>query len=109
MIIVTRNDIKNGLQMSQMGHSIAQYMLDYPDLARKWNNNYLISLSVNSESKLESLLTKLCNMGVPVSYFTEPDINDELTSICFLETEHTKRITHQLKLSLNEEVDNRFV
>lgn len=39
-------------------------------------------------------------MGIPISYFTEPDINDELTSICFIETDETKRLTSSLPLSL---------
>ncbi len=86
--------------MSQMGHSIAQFILENPDLAKKWNNSYLISLSIESKTKLEILLTKLCHMGIPVSYFTEPDINNELTSICFLETDKTIKMTSRLRLSL---------
>lgn len=39
-------------------------------------------------------------MGIPMSYFTEPDIGDELTSICFIETDKTKKLTSHLPLSL---------
>lgn len=83
-----------------MGHSISQYFIDYPELAKLWNNNYLISLSINSKEKLQHLLFKLEECSIPVSYFIEPDIGDELTSICFLETEETKKITSSLPLSL---------
>lgn len=100
LIIITRSDLSPGLQISQSGHSIAQFHLDHPDLASKWNNNYLISLSVNSEKKLESVLNKLLGMGIPISYFCEPDINDELTSICFLESDKTNKVTNKLRLSL---------
>lgn len=101
MIVITRCDLSYGLQMSQMGHSVAQFMIDHHDLAKQWNNNYLISLAVSSEQKLEDLLRKLIHIGHRVSYFMEPDINNELTSICFIETEHTKKLTSHLPLSLS--------
>lgn len=100
LIVITRDDINPGYQIAQSGHGIAQFYLDQPELARKWNNNYLISLSVPSEQKLTHLLEKLQKRNVPVSYFTEPDIGNELTSICFLETEETKKYTSHLPLSL---------
>ena len=70
-------------------------------MAKQWNNNYLISLAISSEKKLEDLLTKLIHNGHRVSYFMEPDINNELTSICFIETERTKKFTSHLPLSLS--------
>ena len=100
LIVVTRGDIPAGNQMSQMGHSIAQFMLEHPEMSKKWNNNYLISLSISSEEKLSNLLTKIKDIGIPVSYFIEPDIGNELTSICFVETEQTRRLTSGLPLSL---------
>ena len=83
-----------------MGHSLSQFILDNHNLAKQWNNNYIIALSVQSEKKLINLLTKLNNKSIPIAYFTEPDLNDELTSICFLENEHTKKLTSSLPLSL---------
>lgn len=88
--------------MSQMGHSISQYFIDNPELSKLWNNNYLISLSVDSEEKLQHLYLKLRRLGIPVSFFNEPDIGNELTSICFLETKETRKITSTLSLSLKD-------
>jgi hypothetical protein len=88
--------------LAQSGHAISQFFLEYPELGKQWNNGYLISLSVKNEYELQKLLHKLQDMHVDVSYFTEPDINNELTSICFLENEDTKRLTKDLKLSLNQ-------
>lgn len=100
MIVITRDDIKPGSQIAQSGHAIAQFFIEHPHLAHKWNNNYLISLSVPSEQKLVHLLEKLQKRNVSVSYFIEPDFGNELTSICFLETEDTKKYTAHLPLSL---------
>ena len=102
LIVVTREDLKPGYQIAQSGHAISQFILEHHDLAKEWNNNYLISLSVSSEQKLENLLRKLIDIGHRVSYFLEPDINNELTSICFIETESTKKLTSHLPLSLNK-------
>lgn len=101
LIVVTRADLKPGYQIAQSGHAISQYLLEHHDLAKQWNNNYLISLAISSEQKLEDLLTKLIHNGHRVSYFMEPDINNELTSICFIETERTKKFTSHLPLSLS--------
>ena len=95
-----------GYQMAQSGHGISQFLIEHPALAKKWNNNYLISLSISSEKKLEALLTKLCDMDIPVSYFTEPDIDDQLTSIAFIETEKTVRLTSSLPKSLEQKLIN---
>ena len=102
LIVVTREDLKPGYQIAQSGHAISQFILEHNELAKEWNNNYLISLSISSEQKLENLLRKLINSGQSVSYFMEPDINNELTSICFIETEETKKLTSHLPLSLNK-------
>jgi hypothetical protein len=76
--------------------------LEHPTQFQLWNNNYIISLSSTKE-KLEKILITLFDMKVKVSYFTEPDLNNELTSICFLETSETKKITKSLKLLMNHE------
>lgn len=100
LIVITRNDLNPGYQIAQTGHGIAQFLLENPELGKLWNNQYLISLSVKTKYNLENLLTKLNDIGIPLSYFTEPDLNDELTSICFIETDETKKFTNNLQLTL---------
>jgi len=88
--------------MAQMGHSLSQFSLEHHESFKRWNNGYLISLSIDSEQKLQHLLIKLQDLGIPVSYFTEPDFGDQLTSICFIETDKTYRLTSSLPNSLKE-------
>ena len=102
LIVVTRGDLTPGLQLAQSGHAISQFFLEQRELAEKWNNQYLISLSVPSKEKLETLLLKLMKKNISVSYFTEPDLDDELTSISFIETLETKGLTSSLPLTLSE-------
>jgi len=75
--------------------------LDHHELAKRWNNNYLISLSIGSEEKLFYLSEKLKDLGIPSSIFTEPDLGDELTSLCFIETDETIPLTRRLQVSLS--------
>ena len=100
LIVITRSDLKPGYQIAQSNHGVSQFLIDYPTLAKKWNNHYLISLSVKTEDKLKILLSKLYDIGIPISYFCEPDLKGALTSISFLETEETKVLTSKLPLSL---------
>lgn len=102
MIVVTRRDLNPGYQIAQSGHAISQFILENPDLSKRWNNNFLISLSIDSKEKLQKLLYRIEELGIPVSYFIEPDIGNQLTSICFLETEETRKLTSSLPLSLKE-------
>jgi hypothetical protein len=77
-------------------------MLDHPERASQWNNNFLISLSIEDEQKLQKLLNSLIDHGIPVSYFTEPDLGNQLTSVAFEGTEKASKLTSSLPLSLKE-------
>jgi hypothetical protein len=86
--------------MSQSGHALAQFMLDHPDQASQWNNNYLICLSVDDEEHLKKLMTKLHAHGITTSHFLEPDIGFELTAIAFEGTEKAAKLTSSFQLAL---------
>lgn len=86
--------------MSQTGHALAQFMLEHPDSATDWANNYLICLSAENQNQLKNLLTKIRDNNIPVSYFLEPDLDFELTAICFVGTEKATKLTSSLPLAL---------
>lgn len=86
MIGVTRRDLTPGYQATQISHSLIQYHYEHPVLSSEWYNNskYLVFLSVESEKDLLDLALKFESEGIPYSMFREPDINNQVTSICAL-------------------------
>ena len=88
----------------QTAHSIAEFAHAYPNQFQDWkrDSNYLISLSVDNEEKLQRLFYKLQDNGAVVVAFTEPDINDQLTSICYYGTPELRKLTQNLDLALDE-------
>ena len=75
-------------------------MLDHPDQAKQWNNNFLICLSVKNQEHLIKLFEKLRLHGIRASPFLEPDIGDELTAIAFEGTEKASKLTASIPLAL---------
>lgn len=104
LVTVTRKDLTAGYQLVQSGHAIAEFVQQFPDKFAEWKqqSNYLISLSVDNEEKLQRLFYKLQDNGADVVAFTEPDINDQLTSICYYGTPEMRKHTDKLDLALSE-------
>lgn len=65
------------------------------------DSKYLISLSIDNEEKLKRLFNKLQDNGATVVSFYEPDIDNQLTSICYYSTPELRKITNKLKLALS--------
>ncbi len=86
----------------QTGHSIAEFAHKFPEKFKHWveNSNYLISLATQDENHLKLLYEKLKWRGADVVAFTEPDIGDQVTSICFYGTPELRKITNNLNLAL---------
>jgi len=87
----------------QTAHSIAEFAHSFPNQFLDWKreSNYLVSLSVDNEEKLRRLYYKLQDSGAVVVSFTEPDIQDQLTSICYYGTPEMRKLTDKLDLALN--------
>jgi hypothetical protein len=101
---VTRKDLKAGQQLVQTGHSIAEFAHQYPDQFHDWirNSQYLVSLSTDDEDSLKNLYNKLKCNGANVVPFTEPDIDDQLTAICYFGTPEMRKHTQKLNLALED-------
>ena len=103
LVTVTREDLRPGYQLVQTGHAIAEFAHKHPQLFTDWttSSNYLISKAVQDEENLKRLYEKLKWRGADVVGFTEPDIGDQLTAICFYGTPEMRKITNKYKLALS--------
>jgi len=66
------------------------------------DSEYLVSLSTDNEEKLKSLYNELQHNGADVVAFTEPDIGDQLTAICYYGTPEMRKHTERLELALKK-------
>lgn len=75
----------------QGGHAVAQWIIEYGQ--NKWNNEYLIYLSVD----INKWKTLLDNTETLYSEFHEPDLDNRLTSISILERDLNDFLKRKLK------------
>ena len=102
LVTITRQDLPAGYQLCQTGHAIADFAHELPQFFKSWkeNSNYLISLATQDEQSLQNIYEKLRQRGAPIIAFHEPDIQDQLTAICFYGLPHYRRIVSYLPLAL---------
>ena len=86
----------------QSAHGLAEFAYTYPTHFNDWmrDSKYLVSLSVDNEENLKELFSELTSNGAIIVAFNEPDINDQLTSICFYGTPEIRKLTEHLDLAL---------
>ena len=103
LVTITRKDLHAGYQLVQTAHSVAEFAHQFPNQFQDWKttSNYVISLSIDNEDKLQRLFYKLQDNGADVVAFTEPDIDDQLTAICYYGTPEMIKITNKLNLALS--------
>lgn len=85
----------------QSCHALAEFANQHPSVFFYWqiNQKNIVLLEVEDEVSLMELFNKIQGKK---SKFHEPDINDELTAICFLPTEEDCKLTSKLPLALKE-------
>jgi len=87
MYLILREDL--GFKYIQGGHCLASYALEHYEDFKKWNNSYLICLSVFNGIALQDLYEKMSNFdNFPFNFsvFFEPDLKSSLpTSLCIFE------------------------
>ena len=103
LVTVTRKDLSAGYQLVQSAHALAEFAHKFPNHFSDWmrDSQYLVSLSTDNEDSLKDLYNELKYYGASVVAFSEPDIQDQWTAICFYGTPEMMRITRKLELALN--------
>ena len=87
--------------MVQTAHAIADFAAEHIETFNKWKeeSNSIISLSVPSEEHLKKLYRKLSKL-TDTTYFSEPDIDDQWTSVCLYGTPDIRKKLSYLPLCL---------
>lgn len=102
LVTITRKDLSAGYQLAQSIHAATAFAHEFPIHFQEWwnNSNYVIALSVDDENHLKTIFNELKCNGANVVAFTEPDIDNQLTSICYYGTPEMRKITQNLDLAL---------
>ncbi len=102
--MITRRDLKPGVQAVQAAHSIPSFAIEHPEVFSEWyhKSNYLIVLSTDNEDSLKQLISKAQDIGLKHSVFTEPDIDNQITSIALEPHEETYKLVSNIPLALKE-------
>lgn len=93
-----------GAQVAQVLHAQVEFQARHPDLFQAWHehSNHVCVLSVADLYELEMLLIKAERLNIPLAYFRESDLNDELTAIALAPTEAAKKICSSIPLAFKE-------
>jgi len=83
MYVVVRSDLSAGMQIAQSCHALRLFADEHPESDRTWyeQSNNLVVLSVSSKEDLAKLAYDMTNLGIEVSSFREPDLQNDLTAI----------------------------
>lgn len=111
LYIITRRDLPPGLQSAQVAHAAFEFAYEHRPLAHSWQkeSNFLIILSTQDELELTELGHSAEELNLPVSWFREPDIEDQLTAIAIAPSPDTVELTAHLPLALSEVVSRADV
>lgn len=102
LYVVTRKDLTPGSQLAQSIHAATMFMVEHREIAEDWmfNSNYVVALSVDSETDLVKLMDDAVRQEIKLSMFFEPDLEYRLTAICLEPTQKSKEFCSNLTLAL---------
>lgn len=99
-----------GSQAAQLVHVAYSFQKEYPHIQNVWLNisNYIALLSCENEQALKDLIAKAEKKDIKYSVFTEPDLNDSITSIILEPCEEASKMCSSLPLAFKE-YTNQFL
>lgn len=108
---ITHQEMSTGYQVVQSCHAICEYAHQYPEHFSSWkkNSNSIISLATKTLHELEKTIEKLDKLKIEYSLFYEPDVDNQLTGICFHAPYELRKKFSHLKLAGKTGMDNFVV
>jgi hypothetical protein len=90
MYVLVRKDLSETYRCVQGAHALAQFALEHPNSFKTWNNRTIVFLSVRNLNELRVILQRLRTNWLknqcPFSLFTEPDLDNQFTSLAYFGT-----------------------
>lgn len=83
-----------GYQVVQSAHAVADFAHQQPEAFRRWKqeSNSIICLAADDEERLKREYARAVKLvGDAVTYFTEPDVDDQWTAVAFYADAQTRR------------------
>lgn len=101
LYVITRKDLLNGQQAVQAIHAAIEFCLEKPEIAKCWHDdsNYIAFLAAENEKELNELITKASSLGIEVSVFREPDLDNATTAIVLEPGVKSKVLCRNLSLA----------
>ena len=98
--IAVREDLDPGLQLAQVAHVAIQAGNEWPIAMADWHehSNNVVIVGVEDERALHELAL-IASVDVPVTVFTEPDLNDAATAMAIRPGPDGRRICSCLPLA----------
>lgn len=89
----------------QATHAAIDFQHEHQAEAINWHtkSNYLAILTTSDQESLIRLITKAIVTGIKHTIFREPDIDNEITAICFEASDAARKLTSSCPL-LGKEV-----
>ena len=101
LYVITNRRLSSGQQTAQVGHCIADFAASAPNDFKEWRerSHYLVILETIDTETLEEVYNRITNFGFTGFKFHEPDLDNELTAICFSPDERLRKKLSNLPLA----------
>ena len=108
LVTVTRQDIPAGQVLAQTTHSVAEFAYEHFEIFKQWKqeSNSVVNLAIKDEASLIQLYEKYKQITPHIVAFCEPDIQNQMTSICLYGTPEIRKKLSNLPLALREKKNN---
>lgn len=85
-------------------HAVPLFEKEHNSIYEEWyeKSNHIAVLSVADEDSLKDLIFKARIKDIKCSVFTEPDLDNQITSVAFEPCEETCKLCSSLPLALKE-------
>ena len=81
MYVLVRKDLAAIYGMVQGSHALAQFLIQYPELGKEWNNTTIVFLGEKNEDSLNLTAFKLEKKNKVFAEFHEEDLKYQITAI----------------------------